>query len=105
MTFNGGSELHAQYRWLAVVAIGGPMLFAAWSTGHITVASIIAGIVTWAFGELVHNQDLRRDGPIPDLEGTASAFGVALNLFGIALVVLALYRFWKYGYWPISKML
>jgi hypothetical protein len=100
MTF----DLHGQHRWLAMLAVAGLILIGAGATGHITLASFAAGMVAWACGELAHYQH-GSAGPSADLQRVASGLGVALNLFGLTLVALAFYRFWKYGYWPVSEIL
>jgi hypothetical protein len=84
-----------------VLTIAGPLLIGAGSTGHVTVAIIAAGVIVWAFGEWVQHpyQQFQRDGYLgTHYHRVWSAFGVALiNIIGIALVVLGVYRFWKFG--------
>jgi hypothetical protein len=100
MDFKGWGDLDTRQWWLAVLVIAGPLLVGAGATGHLTTTIIAAGAVTWAFGEWTQHpyQQFRRDGR----EGNHyhrvwSIFGVALNALGIALILFAVYRFWKLG--------
>jgi hypothetical protein len=97
--------VHAQRRWLAVLSLAGPLFPFAYFTGHVTIASMAAGITAWACGELCNSQRFQTGGVAIDYQRGASVFRVALNLAGIALIVLALYRFCKFGFWPISGLI
>jgi hypothetical protein len=100
MDFKGWGDLDTRQWWLAVLAIAGPLLIGAGSTGHITVTIIAAGVITWAIGEWIQHpyQQFKKDGYVGShYRRVWSAFGVALDVVGIALVALAAYRFWKFG--------
>jgi hypothetical protein len=100
MDFKGWGDLDTRQWWLAVVTIGGALLIGAVPTGHITVAIIAAGVVTWAFGEWIQHpyQQFRKDGYVGNsYRRIWSVAGTALNVAGIGLVVWAIYRYWKLG--------
>jgi hypothetical protein len=100
MDFKGWGDLDTRQWWLAVLVIAGPLLIGAGSTGHVTVAIIAAGVVTWAFGEWVQHpfQQFIKNGHTGNhYHRSWNVFGTVLNIIGIALVVFAIYRFWKLG--------
>jgi hypothetical protein len=83
MDFKGWGDLDTRQWWLAVLVIAGSLLIGAGSTGHITVATIAAGVVAWAFGEWGQHpfQQFRKDGHI------GSHYNRSWNVFGTMLNV------------------
>jgi hypothetical protein len=87
-------------RWLAVVVSIGPLIPVAVVTGHLTLASIAAGIVVWALGELCDEHRLELESPAIEYQRVISTFRIAFNLAGLFLFSLAAYRFMRFGFWP-----
>jgi hypothetical protein len=100
MDFKGWVDLDTRQWWLGVLVIAGPLLIGAGSTGHVAVAIIAAGVVTWAIGEWVQHpvQHFTRGGHTGNhYHRLWNVFGTALNIVGIGLITFAVYRFWKLG--------
>ncbi len=87
-----------QTKWPGVVALSGALSPLAWFTGHFTIFSLAAGIMVWALGEWE-----KEIAPV-DYQWATSFCRFVFNLAGLSLIAHALYRFWKYGFWPISGL-
>lgn len=100
MDLKGWGDLDTRQWWLGVLVVAGPLLIGAGSTGHVTTALIAAGAFVWGVGEWVqHPYQQIQKGLIlgSTYRRRWNFFGVVLNIIGIALVVFAVYRFWKLG--------
>jgi hypothetical protein len=102
MSPDHGNEASSERSWLTF-AIAIPLLIGAWSTGHITMASIAAGAIAWLCGGLVYNQELKN--PSLEFRTVPLLSEFALNVGGLSLILFALYRFCKFGFWPISALI
>jgi hypothetical protein len=99
MDTKGWGGLDTRQWWFGVLVIVGPTLIAAVSTGRDNVAIIAAGVVTWAVAEWIQHpyQQFRKDGRVGDKYTRIwSAFGTALDIVGFGLVVLGIYRIFKF---------
>jgi hypothetical protein len=97
--------VHTQNKWLTVLVLSGALVPFALFTGHVTISSLAAGVAVWALGELFDSHRVQAGTAAIDYQRATTVFRVAFNLAGLFLVVLALYRFWKFGFWPISELM
>lgn len=100
MDSKGWDGLDTRQWWFGVLVIAGPAFVAAVTTGRATLAIVTAGVVVWAIGEWVQHpyQQFRRDGIIGNsYHRRWNVFGTLLDLSGIGLVALGIFRFWRLG--------
>lgn len=100
MESKGWGGLDTRQWWFGVLVIAGPALVAALSTHQDNAAIIAAGVITWAVGEWIQHpfQQFRAGGAMGDKYTRIwSVFGVILDVVGICLVALGVYRIWKFG--------
>jgi hypothetical protein len=91
--------VRTQNEWPPVVALGMALVPFALFTGHLTILSLAAGTAIWALGEWE-----AKISPV-SYHQTTSVFRVAFNLAGLLLIAHALYRFCRFGFWPISELI
>ncbi len=94
-----------QSRWFTVLALSGALVPFALVTGHLTISSMAAGIAVWALGELFDSHRIQAETGAIDYQRATTVFRVAFNLAGLFLIAHALYRFCKFGFWPISQLI
>jgi hypothetical protein len=100
METKGWGDLDTRQWWFGILVIAAPTLIAALSTGRENVSIIAAGICVWAYGEWHQHpvQWFRKGGHTGNTYIRHwSAFGVILNVIGIGLIALGIYRIWKFG--------
>ena len=97
--------VQTQNKWLTILALSGALVPFALLTGHVTISSMAAGIAVWAFGELFDGHWFQAENGAIDYQRATTGFRVAFNLAGLFLIAHALYRFCKFGFWPISGLI
>lgn len=100
MDTKGWGGLDTRQWWFGALVIAGPTLIAAVSTSRDNLAIIAAGVCAWAFGEWMQHpfQQFRKNGLIGDAYHRRwNVIGTILDVIGVGLVVLGVYRIWKFG--------